>query len=120
MSDLQNTTKPILIPLRHGRQITVSEPRQRQLATWVAMTVICAEYLQPASVATRVIGRRLLFTNRTPPNNMRIWIGNFDRQTWKAYWAHNSLRTASAWAYDAADAAGLREALRQAAEERCH
>jgi transposase len=29
-------------------------------------------------------------------------------------------RTAGAWAYGAADAAGLREALRQAAEERCH
>jgi hypothetical protein len=92
MSDLQNATKPILIPLLRGRQITLSEPRQRQLATWVATTVICAEYLQPASVAMPVTGRRWLFTNRTPPDNMRIWIGNFDRQNWKADWAHNSLR----------------------------
>ncbi len=22
----------------------------------------------------------------------RVWIGTFDRQNWKAYWAHNSLR----------------------------
>ena len=92
MSDLQNATKPILIPLLHRQQITLSEPRQRQLATWVAMTVICAEYLQPASVSIPVTARRWLFTNRTPPDNMRIWIGNFDRRNWKADWAHNSLR----------------------------
>jgi hypothetical protein len=92
MSNLQNATKPILIPLLRGRQITLSKPQQPQLATWVAMTVICAEYLQPASVAMPVTGRRWLFTNRTPPANMRIWIGNVDRQNWKADWAHNSLR----------------------------
>jgi hypothetical protein len=84
MSDLQNATKPILIPLLLSQQITLSEPRQRQLATWVAMTVICAEYIQPASVSIPVTARRWLFTNRTPPENMRIWIGNFDRQNWKS------------------------------------
>ena len=92
MSDLQNATKPILTPLLHHQQITLSEQRQRQLATWVAMTVICAEYLQPASVSIPVTARRWLFTNRTAPDNMRIWIGNFDRQNWRADWAHNSLR----------------------------
>jgi len=92
MSGLQTETKPILVPLLRGQQITLSEPRQRQLATWVAMTVICAEYLQPASVSIPVTARRLLFTSRTPPDNMRIWLGNFDRQNWKADWAHNSLR----------------------------
>jgi hypothetical protein len=92
MSGLQNGTKAILIPLLQGRQIALSEARQRQLAAWVAMTVICAEYLQPASVSIPVTARRWLLTNRTPPDNMRVWIGNFDRQKWKADWAHNSLR----------------------------
>jgi hypothetical protein len=92
MSELQNTTKPILVPLMQGQQIILSEQRQRLLATWVAMTVICAEYLAPLSVSIPVTERRWLFTNRTPPHTMRIWIGNFDRQNWKANWAHNSLR----------------------------
>ncbi len=92
MSELQRATKPILIKLLHRQQISLTELRQRQLATWVAMTVICAEYLQPASVSIPVTARRWLFTKRTPPDNMRIWIGAFERQNWKADWAHNSLR----------------------------
>jgi hypothetical protein len=43
------------------------------------MTVVCAEYLQPAFVSIPVTARRWLFINRTPPDNMRIWIANFDR-----------------------------------------
>ncbi len=39
-----------------------------------------------------VTARRWLLPTKTPPDNIRIWIGNFDRRNWKADWAHNSLR----------------------------
>ena len=94
MSEIQGVTKPILIPFLRGQPTTLSELRQKRLATWIAMTVICAEYLQPASVSIPVTARRCLFLKRIPPDNMRIWIGNFARKNWKADWAHNSLRIA--------------------------
>jgi hypothetical protein len=92
MSDLQTVAKPVLIPLIAGKSIVLTSDRQKALAAWAAMSVICAEYFYPERAATSVTDRRWFFKNRVPSHNMRIWIGDFDRQKWKAVWAHSSLR----------------------------
>lgn len=96
MSSLQNAAKPILIPLLQGAAATLSHDRQNTLAAWVAMTVICAEYLQPRSVSISVTARRWLYKERTAPADLRIWLGNYKRGDWKPHWIHNSLRISEA------------------------
>jgi hypothetical protein len=92
MSDLQKTAKPILIPLLRGTDISLNGQRQRTLAAWAAMSVICAEYFYPHRTAVSVTDRRWLFNTKTAPNDFRIWIGNYERKEWKPHWVHTSLR----------------------------
>jgi hypothetical protein len=92
MSALQTAAKPILIPLITGKSLVLTYERQKALAAWAAMSVICAEYFYPERAATSVVDRRWFFKNRVPSDSMRIWIGDFNRQKWKAIWAHSSLR----------------------------
>jgi len=92
MSLLQTAAKPTLIPLITGKKITLNLFRQRTLASWAAMTVICAEYLQPNRAAISVTDRRWLYKTKTAPNDFRIWIGDFERKKWRPHWGHTSLR----------------------------
>jgi hypothetical protein len=92
MSDLQTAAKPILIPLITGKSINLNSARQKILAAWSAMSVICAEYIYPKNAAVSVTDRRWLYKTRTAPDNFRIWIGDFDRKEWLPHWGHSSLR----------------------------
>jgi hypothetical protein len=95
MSDLQKAAKPLLIPLITGESknpIILNPERQKTLAAWAAMSVICAEYFYPERAAVSVTDRRWLFNTRTAPNNFRVWIGDYKRHKWKPVWAHSSLR----------------------------
>jgi hypothetical protein len=92
MSRLQEAAKPILIPLLQGKPSTLNRSRQQIVSAWSAMTVICAEYLQPLSLSIPVTARRWLYQHKMAPNNFRIWIGNYERGDWVPHWVHTSLR----------------------------
>ncbi|HEY6256051.1 MAG TPA: hypothetical protein VIY51_09695 [Xanthobacteraceae bacterium] len=91
MSILQNRAKPMLLPLMHGEKSTLNERKQSIIAAWAAMVVICAEYIAPGRAAMSVVDRRHLYLHKQAPPRIRIWIGNFRRKNWPAYWCHNSL-----------------------------
>jgi hypothetical protein len=92
MSELQNAAKSTLIPLITGKSIFLNLDRQKILAAWSTMSVICAEYFYPNRAAISVTGRRWLYNTQTAPNDFRIWIGHFERKEWKPHWGHFSLR----------------------------
>jgi hypothetical protein len=92
MSDLQNAAKPTLVPLVTGQPIALDLDRQKILAAWAAMSVICAEYFNPNRAAISVTDRRWLFTRKTAPNDFRIWIGDYARGDWKPHLGHFTLR----------------------------
>jgi hypothetical protein len=94
MHDLQDVTKPILIPLIKGETMLLGTSEQHTLATWCAMTAICAEYFQPKRRGVPVTDRRWLYVNRTAPESWKIWIGNYQREEWIPHWVHTSLRIA--------------------------
>jgi len=91
MSILQDRAKPLLLPLMKGEKTTLNEQKQKIIAAWAAMTVINAEYITPGRAAISVVYRRHLFQHKEAPPRIRIWIGNFRRRKWPAYWVHNSL-----------------------------
>jgi hypothetical protein len=95
MSDLQKAAKPVLIPLITGKSnkpITLNLDRQKLLASWATMTVICAEYFYPSRAAISVTDRRWLYKTKSAPNDFRIWIGDYERKDWVPHWGHFSLR----------------------------
>ena len=96
MSSLQSAVKPTLVPLISGKSINLTLQRQKILAAWSAMSVICAEYFYPKSAAISVTDRRWLYKTHTAPNDFRIWIGDFDRKEWRPHWGHSSLRISAA------------------------
>src|SRR5262249_11321537 len=91
MSVLQEHTKPVVLPLLKGDRTVLDRTRQNILAAWAAMTVICAEYIEPTRAAMAVVARRHLFKNKQAPDCMRIWIGDYQRNRWPVRWVHNSL-----------------------------
>jgi hypothetical protein len=95
MSDLQKATKPILLPLITGnsqKPVILDLDRQRTLAAWAAMSVICAEYFYPNRATVSVTDRRWLYKTKTAPTDFRIWIGDYERKEWIPHWGHFSLR----------------------------
>jgi hypothetical protein len=51
MSDLQREIKRVLLPLICGERTLLTPAMQAAVATWTAMTVMCAEYFNPSRVA---------------------------------------------------------------------
>jgi hypothetical protein len=92
MHDLQDAVKPILVPLLRGEKAGLTRGAQNTLATWSAMTTICAEYFDPKSAGIPLVDRRWLFTRQSPPDTFRMWIGNYKRHKWKVHWSHHSIR----------------------------
>jgi hypothetical protein len=81
-----------LDPLISGKSIILSLDRQKILAAWAAMSVICAEYFYPNRASSSVTDRRWLYNTKIAPNDFRIWIGNYERREWIPHWGHFSLR----------------------------
>jgi hypothetical protein len=95
MSDLQRVAKPILVPMITGKSkkpVVLTLERQKILAAWSAMSVICAEYFHPNRATVSVTDRRWSYNTKTATNDFRIWIGDYSRKEWIPHWGHFSLR----------------------------
>ena len=90
MSKLQEDTKPILTPILKGEATSLHRNAQRQLATWVTMTVMVAEFINQDQVAVSSEERQRFFDTVQPPRHWRIWIGRHQRKT-HPLWTHNSM-----------------------------
>jgi hypothetical protein len=91
MKDLQDATKPILLPLLDAKVSFITSYQQKLLAAWVTMCVMTAEYYMPELAAIPFGDREYLRLYREPPKEWRIWIGRYLRGRWKGYWIHHSV-----------------------------
>lgn len=91
MSQLQEHTKAILIPLVTGTPITLDAYAQRRVAAWAAMAIMVAEYDEPDKIAIPTEDRDYLRGHRDAPPNWKIWIGHYERGDWVGHWLHNVL-----------------------------
>jgi hypothetical protein len=62
------------------------------VAAWIAMTIIVAEYFDPAKAAVSYAQRQYLRKNQRVPPNWKIWIRHYKRGNWPAYLVHNPCR----------------------------
>ena len=77
MSELQNLTKPILLPVLLGERKSLSQRKQKILATWATMFVMVYETTNPEYAATTDIQRRTFKQQMVPPQNWLIWCAPF-------------------------------------------
>jgi hypothetical protein len=82
MSDLQEQTKPILLPLILGETSSLHRKAQTTLSTWIAMFVMVAEFLDKTGTRVAISPKDRLFlkNNLAAPRSMKIWIGYFEKE----------------------------------------
>jgi hypothetical protein len=90
MSELQEQTKPILLPLILGQRSFLHRKAQSTLSAWIAMFVMVAEFLDKTGTRIAISSKDRLFlkTDLTAPSSMKVWIGCFERDKWKGVWTH--------------------------------
>jgi hypothetical protein len=93
MSDLQEQTKPILLPLILGETSSLHRKAQTTLSTWIAMFVMVAEFLDKTGTRVAISPKDRLFlkNNLDAPRSMKIWIGYFEKDNWKGVWSHTTI-----------------------------
>jgi hypothetical protein len=90
MSVLQNTAKPILLPLIMGEKIVLSQSAQRIVAAWCAMSIMTADFFYPERQAIPQVQRDWLRDKgEPPPDTWKIWIANYQRVEWVNHCARN-------------------------------
>jgi len=97
LSRIQNDARPILIPLFEGAKLSLDQPAQQRVATWVAMATMTGEYLSgdQARVAIPQSDRTWLMQKGTPPPGWCIWIGHYPRQQNPTQWVKASFPVAN-------------------------
>jgi hypothetical protein len=91
MSQLQEETKPILLPLITGQKATLSRKDQKALSAWAAMTAMTGEFLgdNEEFVAVPQTQRDYLRIKKRPPRGWRIWIGRYSWTVGVERWTHH-------------------------------
>src|SRR5258708_4298952 len=90
MGGVEIAAQPFLTPLIKGNSIILGEAGQKAVATWVTMKTMVAEYFDPKQIAVPLEERQYLRDHLRPPDNWRIWIGNYEREKWAGQWAHGA------------------------------
>jgi hypothetical protein len=83
MSRMENRTRRILMPLLQGLPHSISTFDQQYLATWIAKTVMVAEYAFPNNIAISDRERLHMLANLAPPDNWVIWIADYRGFKWR-------------------------------------
>jgi hypothetical protein len=91
MSRLQTETKPILLPLLTGQSTTLYRKQQTILARWIAMSIMTADFRPPADPAISQGERARVMAGNRVGSNWRIWIGNYERKRWPAFFTHHTI-----------------------------
>jgi hypothetical protein len=94
MSGLETAIQPIIMPLIAGFAAFMSVEQQKILATWIAKTVMAAEYIYPDQIAISQEQRHFLMTKQEPPPGWAIVLADYNGNKWRhAAIAHHVLRS---------------------------
>jgi hypothetical protein len=75
-----------------GETVKLNRQVQEILASWIAMSAMCGEFLDGAdSSAVLYEDRKWLRNSGTPSKSWKIWIGSYRRDRWLGYRVHHSI-----------------------------
>lgn len=73
MSVLQQSTKPVLLPLIEGQRAVLTREQQRIMATWLTMWSMVYENCQPETIAIPQTERETFWQTRQPFPHWKMW-----------------------------------------------
>ena len=77
MKDIEDTIKPILVPLIRGEKRRLSQQEQVLIATWVAVKCTVLEFDPGGDQISTWKQRRTLARRKRPSPTWKIWIGHY-------------------------------------------
>jgi hypothetical protein len=91
MSQLQEATKPYLLPMLKGETTTISRRAQKTVSAWATMFTMTSEFLGNSDefVAIPQSQRDYVRLNRRTPRGWRIWIGRYRWAKGVERWTHH-------------------------------
>lgn len=90
MSSFDDAAKPVLSMLIKGEKAFLNADSQKLIATWIAMKAMVGEFFDPSTAAVPLSERQFLRDRRQPPDNWKIWIGNYTRKKWSGQYVHTT------------------------------
>jgi hypothetical protein len=77
LNRIQESAKPLLLPLFEGAAHSIDARAQAKIATWIAMATMTGEFMsqEERRVAISQADRSWLMAHSTAPSNWCIWIG---------------------------------------------
>jgi len=90
--DLQDASKPLLIPLFRGDWSRPTSPQElRTIAAWCCMTAMVLDHHVPMTSVVTAGERLELHRTLTPPANWMIWLGQIDVRLPRVWGGENHL-----------------------------
>lgn len=98
MKDIDDAAIPIMSPMIRGEETRLTTSDQHLIASWAALKVMVAEYDKVNfTAATHHTHRKKLWKSGTPPTKgWGVWIGHYERKTWRAQWVSRPMLNLSA------------------------
>lgn len=81
MSEMEQSTKPILAPLIQGRRKTLGKDRSSRLAIWAFKTALVFQHTHPRNLTVPTDHYTWLKNNGTPHPSAQVWIGASDKNS---------------------------------------
>lgn len=89
MSQLQERTKPYLVPMLLGKRVSLYKNGQTTLAAWATMFVMTADFLDKNAVSITAEERGWFKAHQRPPADWKIWIGRYEQPVTPRRWIHS-------------------------------
>lgn len=83
LSRLEETAKPLLIPLINGERCGLTLQTQITIATWAAKTAMIAEHLRPREKGVSEAERAWLKEHLIPPRSWIVWLAGYNGKSWR-------------------------------------
>jgi hypothetical protein len=90
MSQIEERVRPKITSMIHGDMSTLNASGQKDIASWIIMTSIMAEYTDIKAQAISEEYRETLFKTSNPPDGgWLIWLGKYNSSEWKFRYRHH-------------------------------
>jgi hypothetical protein len=90
MGKIVERAKPTVLRLLSGEAAVIYPTQQRELAAWIALCCITAEYIPGNDQVVPAAQRRYIFRHHRPPEEWSIFIGHFSGGRFDPFYKHQS------------------------------
>jgi hypothetical protein len=94
MGQIEENTKPVLIPLVQGTPITLTIENQKLLAIWLTLKMIIIERARPRDAVIPLDDLVIFMKSNTIPSSVKLWVLYHDVEDWyTALYTESNLMT---------------------------